>query len=403
MRGPSIAKLTAVIVGIALLIGLAGKPIVKNINLGLDLQGGLHVVMEAREKEGQPISRETINKTVAVMRNRVDAMGLREPIVQPQGNNRVIIELAGVKDPEEAARILGKTAQLSFVGPDGKTIVTGADLKDAKASIGQDNQPEVDLEFNSKGAKKFAEATEKFVGQPIAIKLDNEIISAPRVDEPIPSGKAMIHGGFKDLKDAENLAIQLRSGALPVDLVQIEKRTVGPTLGSDSLHKSIKAGIIGLIMIFIFMIGYYRLPGIVADISLLFYGIIVLGIMALLHQTLTLPGIAGFLLSIGMAVDANIIIYERLKEELRNGKTLHAAIDSGFKRAFVAIFDANVTTLIAALVLLWFGSGTIKGFAITLAIGIICSMFTAITFTHWLLRWCADIWKNTGLYGVKEV
>ncbi|MGE5379555.1 MAG: protein translocase subunit SecD [Methylocystaceae bacterium] len=402
MRGQSIAKLTAVVIGIALLAGLAFTPIKNHINLGLDLQGGLHVVMEAKEKPGQTISDDTIKKTVAVMRNRIDAMGVKEPIIQTQGNKRVIIELAGVKDPEEAARILGQTAQLKFVDESGKVVVTGNNLKDATANIGQDNQPVVDIEFDKTGSEKFAQATAANVGKTLSIVLDDKVISAPRVDEAITGGKAMIHGGFQNLEEASNLAIQLRSGALPVDLVQAEKRTVGPTLGSDSLKKSIHAGIIGLIMIFIFMLGFYRLPGAVADVSLVFYSVLVLGITALIGQTLTLPGIAGFLLSIGMAVDANIIIYERIKDELRHGKTLQAAIDAGFKRAFVAIVDSNVTTLIAAVVLLYFGTGSIKGFAVTLSIGILASMFTAITFTHWLLRWCADVWKKTSLYGVKE-
>ena len=198
------------------------------------------------------------------------------------------------------------------------------------------------------------------------------------------------------MKEAETLAVQLRSGALPVTLHLAEKRTVGPILGSDSLEKSIKAGIIGLLMILIFMVGYYRLPGVVADISLVLYGVLVLGIMSLLGFVLTLPGIAGFILSIGMAVDANIIIYERLKDELRHGKTLRAAVDSGFRRAFWTIFDANITTLIAALVLMYFGVGPIKGFAVTLTIGILCSMFTAVVFTRWLLKWTADSVKIPG-------
>lgn len=402
MRGQSIAKLVAVLIGVALLVGLAFEPIKDNINLGLDLQGGLHVVMEAKEKPGQEITKDTLNKTVAVMRNRIDALGVKEPTIQTEGNNRVIIELAGVKDPEAAAAIIGQTAQLEFKDEQGNVVVSGDNLKDAKSNIGQDGQPVVDIEFDKVGTEKFAQATAANVGKIINIVLDDKVISDPRVDEAISGGKAMIHGGFKDIEEAETLAIQLRSGALPVDLVQAEKRTVGPTLGSDSLDKSIHAGIIGLIAVFIFILGLYRLPGMVADVALILYTALVAGITVLMGQTLTLPGIAGFLLSIGMAVDANIIIYERIKDELRNGKTLHAAIDAGFKRAFVAILDSNVTTLIAAVVLLYFGSGPIKGFAVTLSIGIVVSMFTAITFTRWMLRWCADVWKKPAFYGVKE-
>ncbi|MGE5454187.1 MAG: preprotein translocase subunit SecD, partial [Methylocystaceae bacterium] len=285
MRGQSMVKLLAVVIGIALLVTLAFEPIKKNINLGLDLQGGLHVVMEAKEKPGQKISDDTLKKTVAVMRNRIDAMGVKEPTIQTQGNNRVIIELAGVKDPEAAAATIGQTAQLKFVDEKGNVVVSGDNLKDATASIGQDGQPVVDIEFDKAGAEKFAQGTAANVGKQIAIMLDEKVVSAPRVDEAISGGKAMIHGGFTEIKEAENLAIQLRSGALPVDLVQAEKRTVGPTLGSDSLNKSIHAGIIGLIMIFIFMLGFYRLPGVVADVSLVFYSVLVLGITALIGQT----------------------------------------------------------------------------------------------------------------------
>ncbi|HOV43853.1 MAG TPA: protein translocase subunit SecD, partial [Syntrophothermus lipocalidus] len=220
------------------------------------------------------------------------------------------------------------------------------------------------------------------------------------VRNEIPSGQAEISGGFESAKDAENLAVLLRSGALPVTLEMAQKWTVGPTLGSDSLAKSIKAGIIGLLAILIFMIGYYRLPGFLADISLVVYSMLVLGVMALGKFTLTLPGIAGFLLSIGMAVDANIIIYERLKDELRAGKTLLAAVDAGFKRAFWTIFDSNLTTLIAAVILMYFGIGPIKGFAVTLAIGIVTSMFTAVVFTRWLLKWAAESFRNPKYYGV---
>ncbi|NSW83771.1 MAG: protein translocase subunit SecD [Syntrophothermus sp.] len=393
-------KLIAMLIAVGIVAYVVYQPIIHNLNLGLDLRGGVHVVMEAKEKPGQKITDDTLKKTVGVLRNRVDRLGVKEPVIQTQGDRRVIIELAGVKDPNEAIRVIGKTAELQFIDENGKVWVTGRNLKDAKAGIDQEGQPKVDLTFDKEGAELFRKATKENLGKRIAIVLDKEIISQPVVRNEIPNGQAEISGGFESAKDAENLAVLLRSGALPVTLEMAQKWTVGPTLGSDSLAKSIKAGIIGLLAILIFMIGYYRLPGFLADISLVVYSMLVLGVMALGKFTLTLPGIAGFLLSIGMAVDANIIIYERLKDELRAGKTLLAAVDAGFKRAFWTIFDSNFTTLIAAVILMYFGIGPIKGFAVTLAIGIVTSMFTAVVFTRWLLKWAAESFRNPKYYGV---
>ena len=399
-KNTSMAILASIVV---VLIGLAYftyRPIMNNLKLGLDLQGGLHVVLMADEKEGQEVTSDTIQKAVGVLRNRIDSLGVKEPIIYPQGKNRIVIELAGVNDPEQAVDIIKNTAQLEFRDESGKILVTGKDLKNAQASPGTGGQgATVNLEFNDEGAKLFGAATTANVGKRIAIVIDNKVISAPNVDEPIPSGKAEIRGSFT-AEEAQNLAVLLRSGALPVSFSIMEKRTVGPTLGADSLSLSLKAGIVGLIAILIFMLGYYLLPGLVADISMVLYSILVLGVMALMGSVLTLPGIAGFVLSIGVAVDANVIIYEHIKEELRLGKTLKAAIESGFARAFWTIFDSNLTTLIAAVVLIWFGTGPIKGFAVTLSIGIVVSMVVALTFTRYLLVLCADITKNNKLYGV---
>lgn len=231
------------------------------------------------------------------------------------------------------------------------------------------------------------------------IVIDNQVISAPNVNEPITDGNAVIQGKFT-AEEAQNLAVQLRSGALPVSFNVLEKRSVGPTLGADSLDKSLKAGIIGLIAVLIFMLGYYRLPGLIADLSLVIYMMLVLGTMSLLGAVLTLPGIAGLALSVGMAVDANVVTYERIKEELRFGKTLGAAIEAGFKRAFWAIFDSNLTTLIAAGVLMYFGTGPIKGFAVTLSIGIIASVLLVLTFTRYMLILFSNITKEPKFYGV---
>ncbi|MGI6550247.1 MAG: protein translocase subunit SecD [Syntrophomonadales bacterium] len=399
LNATSLVKLIAVVLAVALVAGFSYNPIKERINLGLDLRGGLHVVMEAQEKPGQKITQDTIQKSIGILRQRVDQLGVTEPIIQGEGNSRVIVELPGVEDPEAAADFIGQTAELEFKDENGNVILSGANLKEAKAELDpQTGEAQVSLEFDKEGAEKFRVFSAQNIGKPMGIYLDDQMFSNPTIREEIPNGMARISGGFETLKDAEDTAVLLRSGALPVSLSIEEKRTVGPTLGSDSLAKSLRAGIIGIIMILIFMVGYYRVPGLVAAVSLVLYTCIVLWAMVLLKATLTLPGIAGFILSIGMAVDANIIIYERLKDELRHGKTLKAAIEAGFGRAFWTIFDANITTLIAAGVLMFFGTGPIKGFAVTLSIGIISSMFTAITFTRWVLKMVSDLFKKNELY-----
>ncbi|MGB9802704.1 MAG: protein translocase subunit SecD [Desulfofundulus sp.] len=376
-------------------------PLVKDITLGLDLQGGVHVVLEARDTPEAKVTPDTMKQLMAVIQRRIDQFGVAEPVIQQQGRNRLIVEIAGRVDPEEAVRSMVKTAYLEFKTMDGKTVVTGADLKDAiESKDPATGQIKVDLTFNAAGARKFADATRANVGKPIAIILDGRVLQTPVVQEPIPNGKAQITG-YQSLEEAHNIAILLRSGALPVKVEVAEKRAVGPALGSDSLAKSKHAGLVGVLAILIFMLMYYRLPGLVADFALLIYALIVLAIYVGLHVTMTLPGIAAFLLSLGIAVDANVIIFERLKEELRTGKSLRSSIDAGFKRAFTAIFDSNATTLIAAVVLYFFGTGPIRGFAITLGVGIVASMFTAISVTRWLLHLIAasGLVKNAKAYG----
>jgi preprotein translocase subunit SecD len=399
VNATSLVKMIAVVLAVALLAGFSYNPLKERIKLGLDLKGGLHVVMEAQEKEGREVTPDTIQKSIGILRQRVDELGVEEPIIQGEGNTRIIVELPGVDNPEAAADVIGQTAELEFKDENGNVILSGKNLKEARAELDPaGNEPQVSLEFDKEGAEIFKDFSAANIGKVLGIYLDDRMISNPTIREVIPNGMARISGGFETLKEAEETAVLLRSGALPVSLSIEEKRTVGPTLGSDSLAKSLKAGIIGIIMILVFMIGYYRVPGTVAAVSLILYACIVLWTMVLLKATLTLPGIAGFILSIGMAVDANIIIYERIKDELRHGKTLKAAIESGFNRAFWTIFDANVTTLIAAGVLMFFGTGPIKGFAVTLSIGIIASMFTAITFTRWVLKMVSDLFKKTELY-----
>ncbi|MDI6600745.1 MAG: protein translocase subunit SecD [Thermoanaerobacteraceae bacterium] len=377
------------------------EPIQKNIRQGLDLKGGVYAVMEAQGK----VTPDDISKAIAIIDNRVNALGVTEPVIVAEGTNRIRVELPGVSDPESAINFLGQTAQLQFIGPDGKVVLTGADIKDSKAVMGRDNMgveaPQVTLSLNSDGAKKFADATEKFIGQQIAIVLDDKVISAPVVQSKITGGDAVITG-LESFDEASKLAIQIRSGALPVTLKPIEIRTVGPTLGQDALTKSLQAGIYGVLLVMLFMLAYYKLPGLVADIALLIYIIISFIVFAAIKVTMTLPGIAGIILSIGMAVDANVIIFERLKEELRNGKSLRASIDQGFHRALATVVDSNVTTLIACAVLFYLGTGPIKGFAVTLSIGVLASMLTAVIITRYILDTVVgmNITKNPKLFGL---
>jgi preprotein translocase subunit SecD len=406
-------KVFALIIITVLIIGgafWAAEPIKNNLKLGLDLKGGVMVRLQA---QGAVTDRD-IAQIIEIMRTRVDSLGVTEPVIQREGKDRVLVEIPGIDDPKSAIDLIGKMALLEFKTMDGEVILTGKDLAEAQeAKNPETGEPYVSLKFKSEGTKKFAEATSRLVSmypevdgkqderRYIAIYLDNEIIQAPYVSEPIPSGEAQISGGYESLEDARKIALLLRSGALPVPVKIIENRSVGPTLGTDSIEKSKTAALWGLLAVMVFMLLYYRLPGIVADISLVLYSLLLLCILLAIKATLTLPGIAGFLLSIGMCVDANILIYERLKEEIRNGKSLRAAVDAGFSRAFTTIFDSNVTTLLAAGVLFFLGSGSIKGFAVTLSIGILCSMFTAITFTRYFLKTLVDsgMAKNTKLYG----
>ena len=283
----------------------------------------------------------------------------------------------------------------------GKTVMTGSDLKDAKAQIAQNNQAVVSMEFTTEGGKKFGNITARNVGKQISIALDGEILTSPVVQEAITGGHAQITGS-RNMEDAEHLAILLRSGSLPVKLEILENRTVGPTLGQDSKEKSVKAFTIGVIGVFAFMLLFYRLSGVVADIALLLYVMLLLLIMKYLNATLTLPGIAGIILSIGMAVDGNVLIFEHFKEEVLRGKSLRNAMDSGFSRALVTILDSNITTLIACAVLFYLGTGPIRGFAVTLALGVILSMFSAVTVTKFLLKFLinANFTKNPTIFGI---
>lgn len=377
------------------------SPLTNSIKQGLDLQGGTHVVLQAVDTPELKVDDDAVNRSVKIIERRVNELGLTEPVIQRQGQDRIIVELPGVKDPEKAIAMLGRTAMLQFKDQEGNVVLTGKDLKDAKAQITNGNQAVVGLEFNDEGGQKFADLTARNIGRQIAIVLDGDVLTAPVVQEAITGGKAQISGS-RNIEEAEQLAILLRSGSLPVKIEILENRTVGPTLGQDSKEKSIKAFSIGIIAIFVFMLLFYRLSGIVADIALLLYVMLLLLAMRYLEATLTLPGIAGIILSIGMAVDANVLIFERFKEELRKGKTLRSAMDAGFGRALITIFDSNITTLMAAAVLFYLGTGPVKGFAVTLALGVVLSMFTAVTVTKFLLRFliASNLTKNPAFFGI---
>ncbi|MCF8010733.1 MAG: protein translocase subunit SecD [Clostridiales bacterium] len=373
----------------------------ENITLGLDLQGGVHVVLEAQENENTKITPDAMKRAKAIIQERVNQLGVSEPVIQIQGDRRVIVELAGVKNPEKAVQDMIKTAFLEFKTEDGITVLTGKALKDAQASRDPNSGAvDVNLTFTSEGAKKFANITRENVGNPLGIYLDGSMLQNPTIQDAILNGKARITG-YANLEEANRMSILLRSGALPVDLDVIQKMSVGPQLGRDSLNSSVQAGIVGFIAILVFMGFYYRIPGLVADLALLIYTLIVLAIFIGIGAVMTLPGIAGFLLTLGIAVDANVIIFERIKEEMRSGKSLRPAIDAGFKRGLVAVIDANVTTLLVAIVLYYFSTSVFRGFAVTLSIGIIASMFTAITLTRWILKLAAssNIVNNTKMYG----
>ena len=400
MRWDNMTKFLVVVVAIIASFAFLAKPLALSVKQGLDLQGGTHVVLQAKDTDVAKVDDDALNRSVQIIERRVNELGLTEPVIQREGKDRIIVELPGVKDPEQAISMLGRTALLEFKDMSGQTVLTGKDLKDSRASAEQSGRPIVGLEFNSEGADKFAELTAKNVGKQIAILLDGQVLTAPVVNEPISGGRAQITGS-KTMQEAEHLAILLRSGSLPVKLEVIENRTVGPTLGQDSKDKSVKAFGIGLAMVFLFMVLYYRVPGLVADIVLLLYTMLILAIMKALNATLTLPGIAGIILSIGMAVDANVLIFERFKEEMLSGRTLRSAMDAGFDRAFITILDSNITTVMAAAVLFYLGTGPIKGFAITLALGVLVSMFTAITVTKFVLKALigSNLSTNPGFYG----
>lgn len=401
MRKDSLIKLLACIAVIVGVFVAFVQPLAHSIRQGLDLQGGTHVVLEAEDTPEAPVNDDAMQRVVRIMEKRVNELGLTEPIIQREGARRIIIELPGIKDPDKAIQTIGKTAMLEFKDEEGNTVLTGTDLKDAQAATNQQTgQNVVNLEFSDEGGKKFADLTMKNVGRTIAILLDGEVLTAPNVREPILGGRAEITGQ-KTLEEAQELAVLLRSGALPVKVNIIETRTVGPSLGQDSKDKSQFAFVVGIGAVLLFMVLFYRFSGFIADVALMAYTIMLLALLWGLDATLTLPGVAGIILSIGMAVDANVLIFEHFKEEYRQGKTLRLSMDAGFDRAFTTIFDSNITTIIAAGVLFFLGTGTIRGFAVTLGLGTLLSMLTAITLTRYMLKLsiASMIFKSPAAYG----
>ncbi len=381
------------------------------------------VLLGMDPKQKETIKKFAVEQALETIRNRVDQFGVAEPEIARQGEDRILVQLPGIKDPDRAKALIGKTALLEFklvddeydlsralsgevpfgdiilykrvVDPQTgavrkspflikeKTLMTGDALKDARVRLDRYNRPYIALSFNSVGAKLFDQITAANVGKRLAIILDGNVYSAPVIKQRISGGEAVIEGSFT-LQEAHDLAIVLRAGSLPAPVRILEERTVGPSLGQDSINKGIKSIIIGGILVILFMITYYKWAGAVADMALIMNLILILGALAALRATLTLPGIAGMVLTVGMAVDANVLIFERIREELRLGKPPRASLEAGYSKAFLTIMDANITTLIAAVVLFQFGTGPIKGFAVTLSIGILASLFTAIVVTRFV-------------------
>ena len=423
MKAKSIVKLllTLVVIAALVIVTVPGftigsyklVPLKDNVKLGLDIAGGSYVEYQAVEGDSNltDISTEDVDTTIAILRQRATAQGYTEAVVTYTNNGRFRVELPDVKDPNEASKLLGQVAKLTFTEPDGTVVIDGMHIEDATYQYGQVSenggyQHYVSLKFTKEGTEKFAEATSRLVGQAISINLDETLVSAPTVQTAITDGSAVITiGNSEDAEtEARNLASLIRSGQLPFALSEVGLSTVSATLGQNSFQNALLAGLISIILIMIFMIIFYRLLGVVASLALAIYAIITVFILGLFGVNLTLPGIAGIVLSLGMAVDANVIIFERIKEEMKNGKTLRASVDAGFHRAVTAIVDANVTTIISSVVLWILGSGTVKGFAITLFIGVVVSMFTAIFVTKFLLNILIEFnVKNRKLYvgGVK--
>ena len=418
----SIIKLAAIVLVIGLLsfVALYGLDFSSDARIpgvldpdgviqGLDLKGGSVIVYEAQVDNPTD---EQMNTVASMLRTRLDGLDYTEATVTRQGEKKVRIEIPSVSDPSKAAETLGSVAELKFVDHEGNEVLKGSDIKNAAAEYGPIDQMSasqhyVTLELTDEGSKKFSEATGRVALLPtgqnyIAIMMDELMISAPRVKEQITTTSCQITGEFT-AEDAKALASNIKSGQLPFSLAQVELRSISATLGDTALATSMTAGLIGIILVMLFMLLIYRLPGLLADIALVAYIAVVGILLANLHVNLTLPGIAGIILAIGMAVDANVVIFERIKEELKLGKTVRSAVDAGFNRALSAVIDSNITTIISAVILIFLGTGTIKGFGVTLLIGVVVSMISAIFVTKFLLKQLIGMnVKQLWLYGINK-
>ncbi|WP_245671907.1 protein translocase subunit SecD [Desulfuribacillus stibiiarsenatis] len=389
---------TVLIFGITLFNGVEKA---KEITLGLDLQGGFEILYQAVATTDTELTNENLQNTVAAIDERINRLGVAEPSIDIEANHRIRVQLAGIENQDEARAIIGTTAKLEFVTEDGQVVMTGHDLRsNAKYVPDEINRPTVSISF--KEPSLFAEVTRVNKGKVIAIMLDGDVISAPVVNDVIINGDAVITG-MESIAEANRLALLLNSGALPLELQEINSTSVGATLGQIALEKGVYAVMIGAIIIVLYMMLYYRVPGVVAVISLVAYIYLIINLFVIMEFTLTLPGIAAIILGIGMAVDANIITYERVKEEIRNGKTILSSVLTGSKKSLSTILDANITTILAAAILFIFGTGPIKGFALTLIVSIVVSLLTAVLLSRWLLVLLAqsNFFKKTELFGAK--
>ncbi len=384
-------------------------PVGEGLSLGLDLRGGIYTVYYA-ENEGYPDAEfdSLLSDTCAVLRNRLTNQGYTEANISTQGSNCIRVEIPDISDPQQVLEIIGTPARLTFEDPFGNIIVEGKDVTNVRVGSTQTlqggYQATVNFNLSKESAKVFADATERFIGSYISIILDGEVISSPTVHERIDGGSVSItlnqSLGYQAANaEAEQLATLIMSGALPLNIEESETRAISATLGEDAIHTAFRAGIVGIILVFLFMLIMYRLPGLMANIALSLYMLIIFELLSIFRIQLTLPGIAGILLGIGMAVDANIVIFERFREEILSGSSYETAAKRGFKNALRAIIDSNVTTLIAALVLMFFGTGSIRGFSYTLALSVIVSIFTAVFVTRFLLKHALRLgFTGRGLY-----
>lgn len=403
----NIKRLAAFLLIVVVMLGAvawSSPGLLSKVRLGLDLKGGFEILYVAEPIEaGKEVTRDSLIQTAQSLEKRANASGVAEPDVTTEGTNRIRVKLAGVENQEQVRELLRKPAELTFRGPDGTKEMIGSDFVEGAAKVGFDtaNRPIIHIEVKDKD--KFADVTRRLLNQPLAIYLDEVQLSAPIVQSVLPDGKATITGNFTH-KEATELKDIINLGALPLKLTEKYTQSIGATLGQQSLEQTVKAGIIGSVLILLFMIVFYRVPGIVAAITLIAYTWLVLVVFYLMNATLTLPGIAALILGIGMAVDANIIKFERVKEEIRSGKSLLSSLKSGSKHSIRTIMDANITSIISSMVLFTIGNGAIRGFALTMIVSILISILTNVLFSKFLIDLLirSNVVKKPVYFGVKE-